>query len=145
MRSKPSEKKKDGSAVNERPANSTPEKESVNGFPIAAIGASAGGIEAFTELVRVLPKDTGMAFVLIQHLDPKHKSMLADLLSRETVMKVAEVTDGMKVEPDHVYVIPPNASMTIMNEALLLAPRTESRSAPMAIAIASFESARLIL
>lgn len=83
-------------------------------------------MQAFAELMRSLPADTGMAFVLIQHLDPKHHSVLAEILSRETDMKVAEVSDGMTVEPDHVYVIPPNTSMTINGAALHLSPRSES-------------------
>src|SRR5215471_5790424 len=64
-----------------------------NGFLIVAIGASAGGIEAFTELIRALPSTTGMAFVLIQHLDPTHHSILTELLAKETVMRVREVSD----------------------------------------------------
>jgi two-component system CheB/CheR fusion protein len=107
--------------------------DSSDGFLIVAIGASAGGIEAFTELIRSLPKDTGMAFVLIQHLDPKHRSMLSELVSKETAMQVAEVTDGMKVEPDHVYVIPPNTSMSIKDHALQLEPRVETRGGHMPI------------
>src|SRR5215813_3407247 len=100
---------------------------------IAAIGASAGGIEAFTELVSSLPADTGMAFVLVQHLDPKHHSILTELLSKKTEMRVTEVTDGMGVEPNHVYVIPPNATMSISNHTLLLGPREESRGLHMSI------------
>src|SRR5215470_11859981 len=76
-------------------------KPSQNDLLIAAIGASAGGIEASMELLRNLPADTGMVFVLIQHLDPKHHSMLAELLSKETRMPVKEVTDGMRVEANH--------------------------------------------
>jgi two-component system CheB/CheR fusion protein len=109
------------------------QREPGDGFLIAAIGASAGGIEAFTELVRSLPKDTGMAFVLIQHLDPKHHSMLTELVAKETAMQVAEVTEGMQVEPNHVYVIPPNASMSISNHALRLGPRMETRGGQMSI------------
>jgi two-component system, chemotaxis family, CheB/CheR fusion protein len=90
---------------------------------IVAVGASAGGIEAFTELIRELPADTGMAFVFIQHLDPKHHSILTELLARETSMTVKEVTDGMRLEPNRVYVIPPNATMTLSDHVLKLAPR----------------------
>ena len=104
-----------------------------NDLLIAAIGASAGGIEAFTELVTSLPADTGMAFVLVQHLDPKHHSILTELLSKKTEMKVTEVTDGMGVEANHVYVIPPNATMSISNHMLLLGPREESRGLHMSI------------
>ncbi len=110
-----------------------PLRQPGDGFLIAAIGASAGGIEAFIELVRSLPKDTGMAFVMIQHLDPQHRSLLTELIAKETAMKVAEVTDGMAVEQDHVYVIPPNASMFIEDHVLRLEPRAESRGGHMAI------------
>src|SRR6266852_6666460 len=100
---------------------------------IAAVGASAGGIEVFTELMINLPADSGMAFVLVQHLDPKHHSLLTELLSKKTAMCVTEVTDGMKVERDHVYVIPPNATMSISNHTLQLLPREESRGLHMPI------------
>jgi two-component system CheB/CheR fusion protein len=94
---------------------------------IVAIGASAGGIEAFTDLIGSLPANTGMAFVLIQHLDTNHHSLLAELISKKTAMHVKEVTDGMTVEPNHVYVIPPNATMSISNQTLHLGPREECR------------------
>jgi len=106
---------------------------SKNDLLIAAIGASAGGIEAFTELMCNLPVDSGMAFVLVQHLDPKHHSLLTELLSKKTEMHVKEVTDGMNVEPNHVYVIPPNATMSISNHSLQLRPREESRGIHMPI------------
>src|SRR5437660_7151315 len=100
---------------------------------VTAIGASAGGIEAFTDLVSNLPADTGMAFVLVQHLDPKHHSMLTELLSKKTTMAVKEVIDGMAVEANHVYVIPPNATMSIANHTLHLGPREEGRGMHMSI------------
>jgi two-component system, chemotaxis family, CheB/CheR fusion protein len=92
-------------------------------FPIVGMGASAGGIEAFTELLSHLPTDTGMGFVVIQHLSPTQKSLLSEILSRSTEMPVVEVQDGMVVEPNHVYVIPPNATMTISQGVLKLSPR----------------------
>lgn len=107
--------------------------ERKNDLLIAAIGASAGGIEAFTELVTNLPTDTGMAFVLVQHLDPEHHSLLTELLSKKTAMRVKEVTSGMGVEPDHVYVIPPNATMSISDHSLQLTPRGDSRGLHMSI------------
>jgi two-component system CheB/CheR fusion protein len=94
-------------------------------FPVVGVGASAGGLEAFTALLKALPADTGMSFVLIQHMDPTHESMLPRLLSKATTMPVHEVTDGMAVEPSHVYVIPSNAGMTISKRVLRLAARTE--------------------
>ena len=104
-----------------------------NDFLIAAIGASAGGVEAFSELVKNLASDSGKAFVLVQHLDPKHHSMLTDLIAKQTSMRVKEVTDGMRVEPNHVYVIPPNALMSIRNHTLQLGPRDESSHGNMSI------------
>ena len=92
-------------------------------FPIVGIAASAGGLEAFIELLSHLPLDTGMAFVLIQHLDPDHKSFLAEILSRSTQMPVNEVADGVAVEPNQVYVIPPNTKMVLSKGVLELSPR----------------------
>src|SRR5262245_7206283 len=96
-------------------------------FPVVGIGASAGGLEAFKQLLSHLPNDTGMAFVFVQHLDPARESILAELLSRATDMPVKEVKHGMRVEPNCLYVIPPNRNMAIVNGALLLAPRVETR------------------
>ena len=93
-------------------------------FPIVGIGASAGGLEAFTQFLRALPPDTGMAFVLIQHLDPTHESQLPEVLSKATSMPVGTVTDRLRAEPDHVYVIPPNADMTMRDRVFALTPRT---------------------
>src|ERR1022692_3983926 len=92
--------------------------------PVVAIGASAGGLAAFTALLKALPSASGMAFVLIQHLEPKHASALTTLLSKATSIPVVEVSDGMAAEPDHVYVIPPNKNMTIRKGILRLAPRS---------------------
>jgi two-component system CheB/CheR fusion protein len=79
-------------------------------FPIVGIGASAGGLEAFTALLTHLPIDTGMGFVLVQQLDPQHESALTQLLGRATMMSVQEVTDELRIEPNHVYVIPRNST-----------------------------------
>ncbi len=95
-------------------------------FPIVGIGASAGGLEAFTELLRYLPDDTGMAYVLVQHMDPAHPSLLAHLLTRTTHMDVDEVSEGMVVEANHVYVIPPNTDMTLAQGMLVLVPQTKT-------------------
>jgi len=100
---------------------------------IVAIGASAGGIEATSELLRNLPADTGLSFVLVQHLDPHHHSMLTDLLSKQTSMGVSEVRNGLAVERNRVYVIPPNTSMSMVDGTLRLRPREESRGVPMPI------------
>jgi two-component system CheB/CheR fusion protein len=92
-------------------------------FPIVGVGASAGGFEAFGELLNALPVDSGMAFVLIQHLDPAHESMLAPLLARKSALPVAQVTDGIAVQPNKVYVIPPNTKMGIEGGLLKLVKR----------------------
>src|SRR5579872_3473606 len=94
------------------------------GFAIVGVGASAGGVEAFSELLRSLPADTGMAFVLVQHLDPRHESILAELLAARTSMPVTQIHDSTEVEPNHVYVIPPNTTMTVVRRTLQLAPRS---------------------
>jgi two-component system CheB/CheR fusion protein len=91
---------------------------------VVGIGASAGGLDAFIDLVSALPIDTGFAFVLIQHLDPHHDSMLVDILAGATPNPVLEVVDGMRVERNRVYVIPPDAEMTIQGDVLRLMPRT---------------------
>ena len=90
---------------------------------IVGIGASAGGLEAFSELLRELPSATGLALVLVQHLDPNYKSLLAELLGRTTNVPVSEVKNGMHIEANHVYVIPPGTSMTIVDGILTLTPR----------------------
>ncbi|HTK92021.1 MAG TPA: chemotaxis protein CheB [Verrucomicrobiae bacterium] len=93
------------------------------GFPIVGIGASAGGLEAFSQLLRALPTDTGMAFVLVQHLDPQHESQLSEILARTTAMPVVTITDGLEAEPNQVYVIPSNTDMTIAGGRFALTPR----------------------
>jgi chemotaxis methyl-accepting protein methylase len=91
--------------------------------PIVGVGASAGGLEALTQFLEHMPTDTGMAFVVVQHLDPTHKGMLPELLQRATKMKVVQVTDRMRVQPDRVYVIPPNRDLSLLHGTLhLLAP-----------------------
>jgi two-component system, chemotaxis family, CheB/CheR fusion protein len=99
------------------------ENEAKDGFPIVGVGASAGGLDSFTQLLTHLPPDTGMGFVLVQHLDPTHASMMTEILSRVTPMPVIEVREGMRVEPDHVYMIPPNAALEISEGVLHLSPR----------------------
>ena len=102
-------------------------------FPIVGIGASAGGLEAFTSFLHQLECDTGMAFILIQHLDPKRESMLKELLSRQTSLSVLEATDGKQVEPNTVYIIPPNANLALLHGKLHLMPRTTAPAHNMPI------------
>jgi two-component system, chemotaxis family, CheB/CheR fusion protein len=97
---------------------------------IIGIGASAGGLEAFRTFFANMPADSGMAFVLVQHLDPHHKSMLVDLLGRHTQMTVIEAADGMRVAVNCIFIIPPNATLTITGGALRVskpAPAREHR------------------
>jgi len=98
-----------------------------NIFPVVGIGASAGGLEAFEQFFKHVPEHSGMAYVIVQHLDPTHKGMLPELLQRVAKPKVLQAKNRMKVKPDHVYVIPPNKSMSIVNGSLMLFPPQESR------------------
>ena len=84
-------------------------------FPIVGFGASAGGIEAFTRLLRHLDSNLGMAYVLIMHLSPSHKSALAEIVQSKTKMRVQTVKDGMEVMANNVYVIPPNTFMSVID------------------------------
>jgi two-component system, chemotaxis family, CheB/CheR fusion protein len=105
-----------------------PGRRARTSFPIVGVGASAGGLKVLTVLLKELPAHSGMGFVLIQHLDPQHESALTHILSTATSMPVHEVSDGMAVLPDHVYVIPPDRSMILRGGALKLTAR--DRRAP---------------
>src|SRR5262245_33850204 len=94
-------------------------------FPIVGIGASAGGLEAFTQLLSTLRPDTGMAYVLVQHLDPRHESRLPELLAKHTSLPVQEVTESVRVEPDRVYIIAANTSIALSKGILVTQPRPE--------------------
>ncbi len=128
---KSSSKRLTSPAIGSQPAEQDRSKEKT--FFIVGIGASAGGLEAFTNLLEHLPPDTGMAFVLVQHLAPTKDSMLAELLSKATSMPVREVQDGMTVEPDHVYVIPPNTALAVFHGKLRLLPRGETHTQHMPV------------
>jgi two-component system, chemotaxis family, CheB/CheR fusion protein len=95
-------------------------------FPIVALGASAGGLEALFEFLSVQTLPTHMAYVVIQHLDREHKSLLAELLAKKTEMPVLKIEDGSTVEPGHCYVIPPNTSLTLIEERFRLTPRSDT-------------------
>ncbi len=96
-------------------------------FQIVGIGASAGGLEALEQFFSNMPKDSGMAFVVIQHLDPTHAGIMPELLQRITEMKVFQATDRLKTKPDCVYVIPPNKSLSILNGTLYLFDPVQTR------------------
>lgn len=100
-----------------------------NSFPVVAIGASAGGLEAMMELLKYLPADTGMAFIYVQHLSPDHKSMLTEILTKKTSMKVQEIDDMDKILPNNVFVIPYNKGIEVTDGHIKLIPRSESSAA----------------
>lgn len=104
-----------------------------NAFPVVGIGASAGGLDAFEEFFTHMPSNPGMAFVLVQHLDPDHESILVDLLKRCTEMRVVQVEDGMEIQPNHIYVIPPNRNMALLHGTLHLMEPVERRGLRMPI------------
>ncbi len=97
--------------------------KSDNLFPVVGIGASAGGLDAFRKLLKAIPANSGMAYVLVQHLDPSHESMLPEILQKITTIPVLEITDDIKVEPNFIYVIPSNKIMVATDGVLHLAPR----------------------
>ncbi|MDZ4858121.1 MAG: PAS domain S-box protein [Candidatus Hydrogenedentes bacterium] len=129
---KRSEKKKRPEDGKKSPAEAVPAVPDRCGaeasFPIVGIGASAGGLEAFTQLLKALPLDTGMAFVLVQHLDPVHESALTKILGRVTSLSVREVINNQRVQADHVYVIPPGTNLSIAQGVLMLEPRAGTRT-----------------
>lgn len=101
--------------------------EASDAFPIVGIGASAGGLEPLRKLFSELPDDTGMAFVVIQHLDPTRASLLSDLLTSDVQMPVVEVATSLRAEPNRVYVIPPDADLTVHEGVIEPVPRTQTR------------------
>lgn len=112
----------------------TPPSDS-NGLdvPVVGIGASAGGLAAFKKFFSSLPADSGMAFVLVPHLDPTHESLMVELLARQTSMPVCEATEGMPIEPNRVYIIPPNKYLAIVAGRLQLSTPAERHGAQTAI------------
>ena len=123
------------SAATQVPAAVTPSEPlqraepDIPAFPVVGIGASAGGLAAFEAFFSAMPadRDPGMAFVLVQHLAPDHKSILTELISRYTRMLVFEVTDGMVIRPNCAYIIPPNRDMALLNRTLQLLEPLEPR------------------
>jgi len=113
---KPSKQTKAAASVKKAMAK----PKETNDFPIVGLGASAGGLEALEAFFSHMPPDSGIGFVIIQHLSPKHKSIMGSLLAKNTQMKVLEIKDGMKVKPDHVYLNPPSKNVTLINGALQL-------------------------
>lgn len=96
-------------------------------FPIVGVGASAGGLEALQRLFKDMPADCGQAFVVVQHLAPDHKSLLPELMAKFTALPVHEVTDGLRVEKNHIYIIPPDTDLALLNGRLQLIDPVEPR------------------
>ncbi len=92
-------------------------------FPLVGVGASAGGIDAFKRFLGAIPENSGMAYILVQHLSPNHDSILPEILARATKVPVQEITDDCHLEPDHVYVIPENKLLEVTDHSLKLTPR----------------------
>ena len=126
------EKSQEKKLVSTTKKSVTPAKSNADeSFPIVGIGASAGGLEAFTQFLENLPDDTGMAFVFIQHLATGQESLLTDILARSTPMNVHRVKNDMKVQRNNVYVIPPDVSMTIIDRTLKLQPQVSKLHRPV--------------
>jgi two-component system, chemotaxis family, CheB/CheR fusion protein len=121
--------------VSEEPEISTPEAElceppatiGTTQFPIVGIGASAGGIDALSRLFPNVDRNCGLAFIVVLHLDPAHKSLLPEIMARSTALPVSQIENEIPVEPNHIYVIPPNSSLTIRDRRLLLSPPAAPR------------------
>src|SRR6476619_1341685 len=97
---------------------------------IVGIGASAGGLEAVAELLNALPATTGMAYIVVQHLDPKHESLLSEILARKTAIPVSAALSGQIIQPDHVYVIPPDVTLAVHGGRLSLKARVSTHEPP---------------
>ena len=103
------------------------------GFPVVGIGASAGGLDAFKRLLSAMPDDAGMAFVLVPHLDPKHESLMVELMAKHTTMPVVEAGDGQLIDINTVYIIPPNKFLAINEGRLRLTVLPEPRGRQTAL------------
>lgn len=114
--------------------SASPENETeLRAFPVVGIGASAGGLEAISELMSEIPAVSGMAFLVAQHLDPSRHSLLPEILAKRVAMPVLEAAEGMAIELNHLYTIPANKRMFVVDRRIRLQPRDESLSPPMPI------------
>jgi two-component system, chemotaxis family, CheB/CheR fusion protein len=121
----PDKKAKAGSANDDAPKSGAPQDYVTPPFLVAAVGASAGGLDAFHKLLGHIPRDAKLAIVLVQHMSRTQPSMLPDILARRTALRVVLAADGHKVELGHVYVIPPDKHMTVIDGHLRVRPRPE--------------------
>ncbi|MES2396282.1 MAG: chemotaxis protein CheB, partial [Bacteroidota bacterium] len=115
-------------AVTKKKKSSIKKKAEDHSFPIVAIGASLGGLEALKSLLKNLPSDTGMAYIYVQHLSPDHKSFLTSIVSKITKMKVQEIVDMAQMAPDNVYVIPYDKIIKVTDGHIQLLPRPKNSS-----------------
>ena len=129
----PPEKVPPATLAPKSPATRAVQSRIVPGFPIVGIGASAGGLEALETFFKSMPPDAGIGFVVVVHLDPKHISILSGLLQKHTRMPVCQIEDGMRVESNHVYVIPPNRDLTIFHGTLQLMDLVQPRGVNLPI------------
>ncbi len=125
MAKKQGQRKRDTEDSSSNPPAESEKSSPAGDFPIVGIGASAGGLNAFKKFFSAMPADNGMAFVLVPHLDPTHRSLMVELLSKQTPMKVVEAEHARTIEPNYVYIIPPNRYLSIQAGHLLLNPPTE--------------------
>ncbi|NJY63406.1 PAS domain-containing protein [Salinimicrobium sp. CDJ15-81-2] len=112
--------------------------KSSNPFPVVGIGASAGGLAAFKEFIQAIPEDSGMAYVLVQHLDPTHESLLPELLKSCTGLPVLEVSNDLIVEPNHIYILPSDKLLISNDGKLELSPRLQKEDKPINLPINLF-------
>jgi two-component system CheB/CheR fusion protein len=117
----------DASTANPPVASTANANQIPHAFPVVGIGASAGGLEALEQFLKHMPVPSGAAYVVVQHLDPTHKGMLVELLQRSSTIAVVQAQDGMQVEPEHCYVIPPNKDMSLLQGRLHLLPQALPR------------------
>ena len=103
-----------------------PEK-SQDVFPVAGIGASAGGLEAYRQLLKTIPENSGVAYILVQHLDPTHESMLPEILSKATAVPIHQVTNNINLAPDNIYILPSNKLLVASDGVLQLKPRIKNK------------------
>jgi two-component system CheB/CheR fusion protein len=117
----------------ERMHNSDLKLHSSNLFPVVGVGASAGGLEAFKRLIKAIPENSGMAYILVQHLEPTHESILPDILQKVTRIPIHEITNNVRVEPNIIYIIPSNKLLTANDGILQLKPRRPKNEKNMPI------------
>jgi two-component system CheB/CheR fusion protein len=111
----------------------TDRARSSNLFPVVGVGASAGGLEAFRQLIKAIPENSGIAFILVQHLEPTHESLLSDILQKVTRIPIQEITNNVVVEPDRIYIIPSNKLLMANDGRLQLSPRPPKNEKNMPI------------